>query len=268
MTCETHQVHHAIATASPGLYVAEAVGGFECTCSGCPKTVDEVRSKLENAIDLEIHENGLRLLVTIAHAAGLEYPTPEMRNLMEERNKEILLQLGAWAGSVERFQAIQAANSKYLARIEDAAHEGKRSQSGAGTGLRGSSEENMGDASHRSHLLLMVVVGLAVLVLVLAAVIPVTVMSTNSTKVITIDISLASQEPCGSPVKKVSALVMGQPVTVNIDPERVVVASPCDGTAVRSATEGVVVDNGASDLRSAAAEKLDGWQNSSSGELC
>jgi hypothetical protein len=186
-------------------------------------------------------------LIGIARAAGIEHPTPEMQRLMEERNQIIMQRLGPWAGSVERYRVFQQANSEYLTQIENAALKG-RSGKESSTALRGSSNDNGADGgAHNSHFLLMIVIALAVLVFLLAAVVPIALSRSTTTKVITIDISVASQEPVGvgSPAKqRVSALVMGQPVAAHVTTcatERIVVGSPAGGKTVSGATDSIAV---------------------------
>eukprot|EP00929_Paragymnodinium_shiwhaense_P080020 TRINITY_DN41710_c0_g1_i1.p1 TRINITY_DN41710_c0_g1~~TRINITY_DN41710_c0_g1_i1.p1 ORF type:complete len:612 (+),score=77.95 TRINITY_DN41710_c0_g1_i1:73-1908(+) len=216
-TCDHSQVHRAVATASPGLYIAQAVGNRECTCSGCPATEEEASMKLESLIRDEVHSDGVKLLAAVAHAEGLRWPTQEMQRLMDERNEAIVKDLDGRSGSVQRYHAIQAANRIYIPRLEAASRQAAHGNTTGDTPV----EDPAADPHFiNPDVMFALLIFLTLVVFLLGVGFSWAIMTRRVTKVVTIDISAQNQPEHGSPSKVVSTayiqphrtVVFGQPV--------------------------------------------------------
>mmetsp|Transcript_56619 Transcript_56619/g.106694 ORF Transcript_56619/g.106694 Transcript_56619/m.106694 type:complete len:578 (-) Transcript_56619:74-1807(-) len=98
----SHMVHH----------------GVECQCKGCPKSVDEAKSKFNETLHGNLKEHGWATLTDIARRYKLDHPNEKMNSMMSSRNREILNAWQAHPGAIdEAFQKKVGEISKKWAEL-------------------------------------------------------------------------------------------------------------------------------------------------------
>lgn len=97
----------------------------QCTCHGCPESMESMASTLQWTVKEDLWENGQRMLLDIARREGLLWgPTRRMQELMLQRNEEILRALEESKVASYRFdldETIHQINRRYSDGIIHAA---------------------------------------------------------------------------------------------------------------------------------------------------
>eukprot|EP00929_Paragymnodinium_shiwhaense_P108671 TRINITY_DN74994_c0_g1_i1.p1 TRINITY_DN74994_c0_g1~~TRINITY_DN74994_c0_g1_i1.p1 ORF type:complete len:529 (+),score=68.26 TRINITY_DN74994_c0_g1_i1:146-1732(+) len=134
----------------------------QCTCGGCPATVEDLQLKMGQTIEEHLWENGQMILIDIARREGLLLgPNRQMQEMMAGRNDEISRVVERKGSYAEAREEMRAINARYAVRIRDAARLYGDTGDRDSVFRRRRSELHRGGDNYVPYVLLAIIVNLA-----------------------------------------------------------------------------------------------------------